>query len=98
LAELGVERKAVAGAHFFRAAGCPSCSGSGYSGRTVVHELMLVDDDLRQLIIKSMDSGTIKKKAVEHGMITLREDGVNKVIQGITTIEELMRATQADED
>ena len=97
LSELGVERAKVAGARFYRATGCPSCSGSGYSGRTVVHELMIIDDDLRQLIIKSMDSGTIKKKAVEHEMITLREDGVNKVMQGITTIEELMRATQADE-
>ncbi|MEW6056743.1 MAG: type II secretion system ATPase GspE [Bdellovibrionota bacterium] len=97
LQELGVTRTQVQGANFFKAVGCPTCSGSGYSGRTVVHELLLVDDEVRQLIVKSLDSGTIKKKAVEKGMRTLREDGIAKVAQGITTIEELLRATQADE-
>jgi general secretion pathway protein E len=84
------------GATIFRAVGCPSCSQSGYSGRTVVHELMVVDDDLRSLIVRNADAGTIKKKAVEHGMITLREDGVVKVLQGFTTVDELMRATHAE--
>lgn len=97
LEELGVSRESVKGAHFFKAVGCPTCAGSGYHGRTVVHELLLVDDEVRQLIVKAMDSGSIKKKAVEKGMRTLREDGINKVIEGITTIEELLRATQADE-
>lgn len=97
LEELGVKREQMTHAKFFKAVGCPSCSGSGYSGRTVVHELLVVEDDVRQLIIKSLDSGTIKKKATEKGMRTLREDGIQKVAQGITTIEELMRATQADE-
>jgi general secretion pathway protein E len=97
LAELGVTRAEIKGSHFFKAVGCPTCSGSGYSGRTVVHELMVIDDELRQLIVKALDSGTLKKKATEKGMRTLREDGIAKVAQGITTIEELMRATQADE-
>jgi type IV pilus assembly protein PilB len=87
----------VQGGRFYKAVGCPTCAGSGYSGRTVVHELMIIDDDIRHLIIKAMDSGTLKKKAVEKGMRTLREDGISKVSQGITTIEELLRATQADE-
>ena len=85
------------GAHFYRAVGCPSCAGSGYSGRTVVHELLLVDDDIRQIVVKALDSTTLKKKAIERGMRTLREDGIAKVTQGITTIQELLRATQADE-
>ena len=97
LQELGVEREQVRGYHFYKAQGCPSCSESGYSGRTVVHELMLVDDEIRQMIVKAMDSNSIKKKAVEKGMRTLREDGIAKVAQGITTIEELLRATQSDE-
>jgi general secretion pathway protein E len=97
LQELGVTRAQVQGGRFYKAVGCPTCSNSGYQGRTVVHELMLIDDDIRQLIITASDSGTIKKKAVEAGMRTLREDGISKVIQGITTIEELLRATQADE-
>jgi type II secretory ATPase GspE/PulE/Tfp pilus assembly ATPase PilB-like protein len=76
--------------------GCPSCSQSGYSGRTVIHELMIVEDDVRSLIVKNADAGTLKKKAIEHGMITLREDGVVKVLQGQTTVDELMRATHAE--
>jgi general secretion pathway protein E len=97
LGELGITRSQIKDAKFYRAVGCPTCSNSGYQGRTVVHELMMIDDDVRQLIIKSMDSGTIKKKAAEKGMRTLRDDGIAKVINGITTVEELMRATQADE-
>jgi general secretion pathway protein E len=85
-----------AGAQLFKAVGCPSCSQSGYSGRTVIHELLIVDDKIRSLIIKNADSGTIKKAAVEAGMISLREDGVAKVLQGFTTVDELMRATHAE--
>lgn len=97
LSEMGISRRDIAGKKIFKAVGCPSCSGSGYSGRTVAYELMVCDDDIRQLIIKSVDGGTIKKKAVDKGMVTLREDGIRKVLNGVTSIEELMRATQADE-
>ena len=82
--------------HLYKAVGCPSCSQSGYSGRTVIHELMIIDDRIRALIVKNSDSGTIKKAAVEAGMTTLREDGVKKVLQGYTTVDELMRATHAE--
>lgn len=85
------------GATFYRAVGCASCSNSGYSGRTVIHELMLVDDHIRSLIVKSADAGIVKRAAVERGMVTLREDGIAKVLQGITTIDELFRATHAEE-
>ncbi len=85
-----------ANAQIFKAVGCPSCAQSGYSGRTVIHELMIVDDEIRSLIIKNVDAGTIKKAAVAAGMTTLREDGVTKVLEGKTTIDELMRATHAE--
>ncbi len=85
------------GAVFYRAVGCPSCANSGYSGRTVIHELMIVDDVIKTLIVKNVDAGTLKKTAIERGMITLREDGIAKVLQGITTIDELFRATHAEE-
>jgi general secretion pathway protein E len=84
-------------ATFVKAVGCPTCSNSGYQGRTVIHELMVVDDTIRSLIMKSADAGAIKKAALAGGMITLREDGVQKVFQGITTIDELMRATHAED-
>ncbi|NDG85198.1 MAG: hypothetical protein EBX52_09215 [Proteobacteria bacterium] len=85
------------GATFYRAVGCPSCSNSGYSGRTVIHELMIVDDHIKSLIVKNVDAGQLKKAAIERGMITLREDGIAKVLQGQTTIDELFRATHAEE-
>ena len=84
------------GATIFKPVGCPSCSKSGYSGRTVIHELMIFDDNIRSLIIRNTDSNTIKKAAVAQGMKTLREDGVNKVLTGMTTIDELMRATHSE--
>ena len=95
LHELGLQA-VPDGSTIYKATGCPSCSHTGYSGRTVIHELMLVDDAIRSLIIRNSDSGTIKKKAIEAGMITLREDGVRKVLEGHTTVDELMRATHAE--
>jgi general secretion pathway protein E len=84
------------GATIFRAVGCPSCSQSGYSGRTVAHELLLIDDKVRSLIVRNSDAGMVKKAAQEAGMQTLREDCVQKVMQGMTTVDELMRATQTE--
>jgi general secretion pathway protein E len=90
-------KKIPDGATIYKAVGCPSCSHSGYSGRTVSHELMLVDDNLRSLIVKHADGGQIKKAAIAAGMRTLREDSVQKVLTGVTTIEELLRATHAED-
>jgi len=83
-------------ATIYRAVGCATCSKSGYSGRTVIHELLVVDDAIRSLIVRNSDAATIKKAALANGMITLREDGIQKVIQGQTTIDELFRATHAE--
>jgi general secretion pathway protein E len=96
LKELGLAQ-APPGITFYQAAGCPSCSNKGYSGRTVIHELMVVDDDIRALVIAHADSGKVKKAAQKKGMRLLREDGIRKVFDGITTIEELMRATHSEE-
>ncbi|MGK5085131.1 type II secretion system ATPase GspE [Bdellovibrionota bacterium FG-1] len=95
LQELGMTQL-PADATLFKAVGCPSCAQSGYSGRTVGHELLIVDDEVRSLIVRNSDASTLKRTAVSHGMISLREDCVAKVIQGITTIEELTRATHAE--
>ena len=80
----------------YKGKGCRTCQGSGYQGRTGIYELMLIDDDIRALILKNTDSSTIKHKARERGMITLRDDGAEKVRQGITTAEEVSRVTQED--
>jgi general secretion pathway protein E len=99
IAKLGMSRdrfKALGGGTTYRARGCPACSRSGYRGRTGIYELLIIDDDIRQLILKNVDSGTIKKKAIEKGMLTLLDDGALKVAQGLTTIAEVLSVTQED--
>ena len=84
------------GATVFRAKGCDACFQTGYLGRSAIYELLLLDDDIRQLIMKSSDSSTIKALAVEKGMQTLRQDGAVKVLKGITSVEEVVRVTQRE--
>ena len=62
----------------------------------MIHELLIVDDTVRSMIVKRTDGTLIKKAGVAAGMMTLREDGMNKVFAGMTTIEELMRATHSE--
>ena len=79
-----------------RDGGCPRCSKSGYLGRMGIYELLLMDNDIRQLALKNTDSNTIKQTAIAKGMRTLRDDGAAKVLCGITTIEEVMMVTAED--
>ena len=78
----------------YRANGCAQCQKTGYQGRTGIYELLLVTDAVRALVLKNVDSPTIRRCAVEEGMDTLREDGARKVLEGVTTIEEVLAATQ----
>ena len=73
-----------------------ACLQTGYSGRCGIYELMPITDELRQLVLQNVDSGTIKREAVRQGMVTLRDDGGLKVMAGETTIEEVLRVTQED--
>jgi general secretion pathway protein E len=82
--------------HLYRAVGCPACQQTGYQGRTGIYELMLVDDDVRPLILKSVDATTIKRAAVERGMVTLMEHGAYKVAKGVTTAAEVLSVTAED--
>ncbi|WNG59581.1 type II secretion system protein GspE [Archangium gephyra] len=80
----------------YKATGCPSCNQNGYRGRTGIYELLLVDDTVRQLALKNVDSSTIKKAAMSHGMLTLLDDGARKIALGETTIAEVLSITQED--
>ncbi|HET8539687.1 MAG TPA: type II secretion system ATPase GspE [Anaeromyxobacter sp.] len=80
----------------YKAQGCPACQNTGYQGRTGIYELMLVDDDVRALILKSVDSSTIKAAAVRHGMLTLLQHGAYKVARGITSAAEVLSVTAED--
>jgi general secretion pathway protein E len=82
----------------YRGAGCAACSQTGYRGRTGIFELMVLDDDIRRLIGGKADSTAIKQTAVEKGMVTLKQEGAERVIQGHTTLEEVMRITQQEID
>nr|MBK7065680.1 Flp pilus assembly complex ATPase component TadA [Deltaproteobacteria bacterium] len=80
----------------YRARGCAACQNTGYQGRTGIYELLLVSDAVRSLVLKNVDSPTIRRAAVEEGMDTLRDDGIRKVFEGHTTLEEVLAATQDD--
>jgi len=82
------------GREIYRGTGCEACLNTGYQGRTGIFELMIMDDTIRNLILKTSDSNTIKREAVNQGMVTLRQDGVMKVLNGTTTAEEVLRVTQ----
>jgi len=82
-----------------RERGCRACNGTGYSGRTGIYELLLVDDEIRAATLKNTDANTLKRIAIQsQGMRTLRQDGALKVLAGITTCEEVMSVTQEDVD
>jgi general secretion pathway protein E len=83
-------------AQIYKAAGCPACNRSGYRGRTGLYELLMVDDEIRQMVLKNVDSNSIKKTAVAKGLRTLLDDGARKIAQGETTIAEVLSVTQED--
>lgn len=93
---LELTKEQVKNATAFRAVGCNHCNQKGYVGRSVIQELMMIDDDIRSLIMQRKDGATIKKKALEKGMITFRDHGIQKVLQGVTTVEEVLTSTQMD--
>jgi len=76
------------------AQGCPLCQQTGYADRIGIHEVLLVDDDIRQAIIERKDAEAVQRMAVEKGMTTMLENGLKKVVKGTTTIEEILRATK----
>src|SRR6185369_9361056 len=97
LREIGVMlEKLPAVPTVYRGKGCAKCVHTGYRGRSGIYELMGLDDEIRELILKKVDAGTIKRSAMKHGMRTLREDGAKKVLAGLTTIEEVLSVTQED--
>ena len=94
LDNLGLEADVFQGGQIAKPRGCHECGGTGYKGRMVVHELMMIDDDIRNLIMQRADAATIKKAAMAKGMVSLRQNGIKKVLQGVTTPVELVAVTQ----
>jgi general secretion pathway protein E len=94
LQSLGVRPDRLGKYTFYRAKGCDKCFQTGYRGRIGIYEIMLMDNKLKTLIQRTFDAFQIKQEALKQGMATLRRDGIEKVLRGITTIEEVVRVTQ----
>jgi general secretion pathway protein E len=80
----------------YRPAGCRACRNTGYRGRTAIQELMVMDDDVRGLVMQKADASMIRRSCTSKGMKLLRQDGADRIIAGQTTVEELLRVTQED--
>ena len=93
---MGLTRADVEGKSVFKPVGCSECNQKGYIGRTIIQELLMVTDEVRSLVMQRQDSGQIRKKAIAQGMVTFREHGIQKVLSGLTSIEEVLTNTQMD--
>ena len=96
-ASTGLARFA-AGQPIYRAVGCAHCRQSGYRGRTGIHELLVLDEPMRRAIIDGKDANALHALAVQHGMLSLYEDGLRKVAAGVTSLDEVARVTQDQSD
>ncbi len=94
--ELGVSQSEVKELPIFKGAGCEKCSHTGFRGRLGIYELLLMNDDIRELILDKAPSNVIKEKGRSQGMRTLREAGWQKVKSGISTVSEVLRVTQVE--
>ena len=93
LAELGISRRDVGERQFYYGKGCEACNNTGYKGRKGIYELLKVTDPIRELINARAPTVTLKEKAIELGMVTLRQDGLRSIFAGDTTIEEVLKYT-----
>jgi general secretion pathway protein E/type IV pilus assembly protein PilB len=96
IASLGLTAEELAGATFFRGAGCPACDGTGYHGRIGIFELLVLTDEISQMIHERPGATRLRELARARGMRSLREDGARKVIAGLTTIEEVVSITTGE--
>ena len=98
LKALGIDGEAAKSATFRKGKGCENCSNTGCRGRMGIFEIFVIDDEARKLIYDKVPTSVLRVRAREMGMRTLREDGIRKVLAGMTTPEEVIRATVGDED
>jgi general secretion pathway protein E len=93
LESIGLQRERFSGQTIYRAVGCDKCMNVGYRGRIGIFEILELNNRMKSLLISTHDANRIKEEALSHRMTTLRDDGLNKVLQGTTTIEEVLRLT-----
>ena len=93
LVEVGFSKEEAGSLKLYKGRGCTTCNNTGYKGRVGLYEVMEISDELRELIIIGASAMELRRKAIEMGMVTLRESGLCKIRQGITTIEEVVKET-----
>jgi type IV pilus assembly protein PilB len=96
LEDCGFSPEQIAGAKLLKGAGCRTCNGSGYKGRIAFYEVMRFTDNLKEMVLQGASTAELKLGAIKNGMSSLRASGIRKVIDGVTTPEEVMRVTMAD--
>ena len=94
LKSIGISPEILAEKTIYRPKGCNSCLHTGYKGRRAIFEIMIMNESIRSLCLQTSDANIIKQQAVKNGMLTLRQDGVNKILTGMTSVEEVFRVTQ----
>ncbi len=96
LKEAGVSRDRIAGHTLYRSKGCTACLLTGYKGRVGIYELLVVSEAVRQMVMAGSNAGVIRRRAIEEGLKTLRDDGIRQAMLGVTALDEVMRVTQED--
>ncbi len=94
----GLSRFCELGTSVYRPVGCPNCRQTGFRGRTGIHELLVLDEKVRSAILQGKDAGELNSIASHDGMLSLHEDGLRKVLAGVTSLDELARVTQDQSD
>jgi len=96
LLEIGCTEAQIATAKIYRGAGCPTCNNTGFKGRIALYEVMRFHDDLKEMVLQGASAAELKAAAIKRGMLTLRMAGIRKMLEGVTTPEEVLRVTMAD--
>ena len=96
LLDIGVAKDALGNFSCFHGAGCPQCNGTGYRGRVALYEVMTMSEELRELVLNGASATEIKRSAISLGMKTLRQSGISKLQEGVTTVGEIVRVTMPD--
>ena len=94
LTNVGISKEMLGDHVLYIRKGCPACMNTGYRGRSAIFEIMIMDEDIKRLVLKTSDSNQISDLAIRRGMTTLLQNGAEKVLQGVTTLEEVLRVTR----
>jgi type IV pilus assembly protein PilB len=96
LVDVGFKAEQIKGAKVYKGAGCRACAETGYRGRIALYEVMPFTDRLKEMVLQGCSTAELKDEMVSHGVKTLRMAGIDKILEGVTTIEEIVRTTGAD--